>query len=279
MSAEEHDVQFALIEEKALLARVYHNPDTALGQAIVSVHGGAWSKNDRTTAHVLDRGLAQFGLTVFALDFRQGPEHKFPAATQDITAGIRFVRANAAKFGIDADRIGIVGSSSGGQSVLLTSLCCGAPMLEGTKIMDANGSAIDARGISAHVAYAAALWPVSNPMYRYHYAQQVGRDDLLDGHHAYFSSAAQMSQASIQRLLNEGETTAAPPLWIVQPGADDNVPQAMTLDLLHALQARGVEFEYMFYPNEPHAITREDTPSAARCIADATTFIARQLKR
>jgi acetyl esterase/lipase len=278
MAIDEQDIPYAVMAGEPILARVYHNSQAAMGQGIVSVHGGAWCKNDRTSAHVLDRGLANLGLTVFALDFRQGPEHKFPTATRDITAGIRFVRANAARFGLDADRIGIVGSSSGGQSVLLTTLTCGAAMHEGTAIADADAQPMDAAGISARVAYALALWPVSDPLYRYQYAQEVGRDDLLAGHHAYFDSEEQMAQASIQRLLDDGEASVEAPVWIVQPGGDTNVPQPMTFDLLRALQDKGANLEYTFYPNEPHALTREDTPAAARCIADAGAFIQRQLQ-
>lgn len=274
---EEQDITYAVAGEEPLQARVYHDANASRGHAIVSVHGGAWTRNDRTSAHVLDRGLARAGLTVFALDFRQGPAHKFPAATQDIVAGIRYVRAHATQYGIDPATIGIVGSSSGGQSVLLTSLTPGDVMHEGTVVASADGQRADADVIEATVAYTLALWPVSDPAYRYRYAQEVGRDDLLAGHHAYFADEADMQRASIQRILDDGEAHTFPPLWIVQPGADDNVPQAMTLELLRALQARDAPVEYVFYPGQPHALTRDDTPMAARCIADAVAFINRQL--
>ena len=279
MALQETDIPFARAGDVTLEARIYQDDELARGHAIVSVHGGAWNRNDRTSAHVLDRGLARAGLTVFALDFRQGPNFKFPAATQDIVAGIRYARANAGAYGINPDTIGIVGTSSGGHSVLLTSLTANAAMHEGTTVLDTNGEPSHATEVSNDVAYALSLWPVSNPGYRYNYAKRVNREDLLYGHHAYFDSEADMQKASIQRFLDEGETTSAPPLWLVQPGADDNVPQEMTADLLRALQAKGVPFEYTFYPGEPHALTREDSPAAATCIADAVGFINRQLAR
>jgi acetyl esterase/lipase len=100
----------------------------------------------------LDRGLARAELTVFALDFRQGPQHKFPAAAQNITAGIRYVRANAPRFGVNPDTIGIVGSSSGGQSVLLTSLTPRQAEHEGTSILDESGVPHDAKHIDSKTA-------------------------------------------------------------------------------------------------------------------------------
>ena len=60
-----------------------------------------------------------------------------------------------------------------------------------------------------------------------------------------------MHTASIQRVLNEGEACALPPMWVVQAGADENVPQAMTLDFLRALQAQGAPFGYVFTPTSP----------------------------
>jgi acetyl esterase len=277
MAVNEQDVSYARSGDETLMARVYHDHVSSRGHAIVSVHGGTWTKNDRTSAHVLDRGLARAGLTVFALDFRQGPQHKFPAATQDIIAGIRYVRANASRFGVNPDTIGIVGSSSGGQSVLLTSLTPGSAEHEGTDLIDEDGQPVSANHIDSAIAYTLALWPVTNPAYRYQYAQEVGRTDLVAGHRAYFRDENDMHTASIQRVLDDGEASALPPLWVVQAGADENVPQAMTLDFLRALQARGAPFEYVFYPGQPHALTRDDTPMASRCIADAVAFIDRQL--
>src|SRR2546430_16596702 len=82
--------------------------------ALVDVHGGAWSRGDRLTGAFHGRALAASGLLVFSLDFRQGSEAKHPAASADIAAGVRYVRANAQRLGVDPRRIGIVGSSSGG---------------------------------------------------------------------------------------------------------------------------------------------------------------------
>ena len=277
MTVNEQDLTYARAGDETLMARVYHDPANSRGHAIVSVHGGTWSKNDRTSSHVLDRGLARAGLTVFALDFRQGPAYKFPAATQDIVAGIRYVRANASRFGVNPDTIGIVGSSSGGQSVLLSSLTPGRAEHEGTELIDENGQPRRAKHIDSNVAYTIALWPVTNPAYRFRYAQEVGRSDLVEGHRAYFRGEDDMHAASIQRVLDEDEACALPPMWVVQAGADTNVPQAMTLDFLRALQAQGAPFEYVFYPGQPHALTRDDTPMASRCIADAVAFIDRQL--
>src|SRR2546428_1725033 len=114
---EETDVPFARPEGKELLARIYRpkgEADAPLA-ALVDVHGGAWSRGERTTGAHHGRALAASGLLVISLDFRQGSEHKHPAASADVAAGIRHVRAHAAPLGGDPRRIGLVGRSSGGQ--------------------------------------------------------------------------------------------------------------------------------------------------------------------
>src|SRR5207244_9757147 len=161
---EETDVPFARAEGKELHARVYRprgQADIALA-ALVDVHGGAWSRGDRLTGAFHGRALAASGLLVFSLDFRQGSEAKHPAASADIAAGVRYVRANAQRLGVDPQRIGIVGSSSGGQLALLAGVKPGAPEHAGTPIVRADSS-LDAGPGDEAVACVPAPYPVADP--------------------------------------------------------------------------------------------------------------------
>src|SRR6266540_1093981 len=102
---EEVDVPFARPEGKELQARIYRpkgEPVAPLA-ALVDVHGGAWSRGDRTTGAHHGRALSASGLLVVSLDFRQGAEHKHPAASADVAAGIRYVRAHARRLGVERD--------------------------------------------------------------------------------------------------------------------------------------------------------------------------------
>src|SRR5262245_62504373 len=113
---EETDVAFARPPGTELLARIYRPKGLAVGPlpAVVDVHGGAWTRLDRTSGAILGRGLAACGLVVVALDFRMGPDHKHPAASADVAAGLRWVRAHASRLGVDPTQVGLAGSSSGG---------------------------------------------------------------------------------------------------------------------------------------------------------------------
>ena len=93
---EERDITFAKHAGQDVLARVYRPkgaPDAPLA-ALVDVHGGAWSRADRNVGVHHGRGLAACGLVVVSPDFRQGPDHKPPAAAS-VTGVVGGGRARA----------------------------------------------------------------------------------------------------------------------------------------------------------------------------------------
>lgn len=160
----EEDVVFAKPAGQPLLARIYRPEGTPAEPlaAVVDVHGGAWARLDRTVGAPHSRALAACGLVVASLDFRQGPTHQHPAASADVAAGVRYVRAHARRLGIDPRRIGLLGSSSGGQLALLVAVRPGVPEHAGTPIMGPDGSLSESPGDDS-VAFVLALYPVAIP--------------------------------------------------------------------------------------------------------------------
>jgi len=284
---EETDVPFARAEGQELQARIYRprgQADIPLA-ALVDVHGGAWSRGDRLTGALHGRALAASGLLVVSLDFRQGSEAKHPAASADIAAGARYVRANAQRLGVDPRRIGIVGSSSGGQLALLAGVKPGAPEHAGTPILRADGS-LDAGPGDESVAFILALYPVADPHARFRYV--VGRRDdgsgfdaerLIAAHHGYFASEAQMAEASVTRIVAAREARALPPVWVAQPELDDNVPAAITEAFVQAYQQAGGSVERVHFPGARHGFIGQPGADADKAIALMRDFIGRLLAR
>ena len=85
--------------------------------ACVLVHGGGWVEGDKERFTPLAIGLAQRGYVVANIEYRLGPVAKYPAAVQDCNLAVRFVRAEAQRFGLDPNRIGAWGGSAGGHLV------------------------------------------------------------------------------------------------------------------------------------------------------------------
>jgi acetyl esterase len=231
------------------------------------------------------RGLAASGLVVVSLDFRQGSAHKHPAASADVAAGVRYVRAHAGRLGIDPRRVGIVGSSSGGQLALLAGLKPGVPEHAGTPIVTPGGS-LDAGAGDESVAFVVALFPVADPLARFRYV--VGRQDdgsgfdakrLIAAHHGYFTSEAQMAEASVTRIVAARESRALPPVWLAHPELDDNVPAAITDAFVAAYQGAGGSIERVHFPGARHGFTGQASADTDKALAMMRDFIGRQLAR
>ena len=273
LALEQRSLTYARVDGMELRAELYRPAHAAdrLGKALVMVHGGAWTVNDRLTPEVVSTAFARCGMTVFSFDFRDGRNGKHPCAVQDIAAGIRYVRANAAQFEVDPGCIGLIGSSSGGHLVLLAGIQPDVPAHRGTPFA-IDGDFRDA-DVSAAVGYVIALWPVSDPLARFRYARASGREELVAAHLRYYRDEEHMAQASVQRALAQGEAQTLPPLLVVQPGADRNVPQEMTLDLLREYQRAGGALRYLFYPGLPHAFAYQASPETDRLLQDVWPFV------
>lgn len=82
--------------------------------AVVCIHGGGWRGGTRAEYAPLIVQLARRGYVAVTIDYRLAPQHRFPAQAQDVRAAMRWLRAQSDELGLDANRIGLLGWSSGG---------------------------------------------------------------------------------------------------------------------------------------------------------------------
>ncbi|MFM2143083.1 MAG: Arylsulfatase [Verrucomicrobiota bacterium] len=118
--------------------------------AIICIHGGGWYKGERSNMANLAPALAAKGFVAATISYRLSGEAKFPAAIQDCKAAVRFLRANASKFGINAKAIGVTGLSAGGHLAALLTTSGGVKELEGD-----GGHADQSSAVQAGIAMGA----------------------------------------------------------------------------------------------------------------------------
>ncbi|MBV8950716.1 MAG: alpha/beta hydrolase [Actinobacteria bacterium] len=104
--------------------------------AVIIVHGGDWAGGDKRDVVAQGIQSAAEGWVAFAVNYRLAPAFPFPAALDDVTAAVAWVRANAARYGVDPSRVAAVGISAGGNLVGDLATQHG-PMTSGTRIMAA----------------------------------------------------------------------------------------------------------------------------------------------
>jgi acetyl esterase/lipase len=98
---------------------------------VLCIHGGGFRAGARQSYLPLCIKLAQRGYVAATVSYRFAPKFQFPAPVHDVKAAVRYLRANAAKYGIDTDRIGVTGGSAGGHLALFLGLTPGVAEFEG----------------------------------------------------------------------------------------------------------------------------------------------------
>jgi len=129
----EKNVVYGMYSGLALLMDIHH-PEEANGYGLVHISGSGWSAPLGLDARPLKEAghvgieappLVAAGYTVFTINHRAAPRFKYPAPVEDVQRAVRFVRHHAADYGIDPERIGAVGGSSGGHLVSMVGLLDG----------------------------------------------------------------------------------------------------------------------------------------------------------
>ena len=121
----EANVVYGMYSGSALLLDIY-KPVRPNGFCIIYVSGSGWTAplaysapelKSNSQSQLYAKTLASAGYTVFSVNHRALPRFRYPAPVEDVQRAVRFMRHNANRFAIHADRIGAAGGSSGGHLV------------------------------------------------------------------------------------------------------------------------------------------------------------------
>jgi len=104
-------------------ARLYRSAKNGTLPVLVFLHGGGWVVGNIDSHEAMCRHLANRAeCAVLSVDYRMGPEHKFPAAVEDCFAATVWTAGNAAALGVDPGRLAVGGDSAGGNLAAVVSL-------------------------------------------------------------------------------------------------------------------------------------------------------------
>lgn len=128
----ERNLVFAHVDGKDLRLNLYR-PANNSGNVpvVVLIYGGAWMMRNMAFETPRAIWLAAHGYVAAVIDYRLSSEALFPAQIYDCKAAVRWLRANATKYGLDAAHIGAWGDSSGGHLASLLGTAGSVPVLEG----------------------------------------------------------------------------------------------------------------------------------------------------
>jgi acetyl esterase/lipase len=212
--------------------------------AVLLIHGGGWKSGDKADKRAISTTIAEAGYVVFAINYhlseQTSPDNykaSWPQNFYDCKSALRFMRKNAKQYGLDPDRIAVMGESAGGHLALLVgSTAEDAVLNRGGLYTEQSNKVtciIDMYGIADLTDLAAQRkWVTSH--FRGDGAAQT---------------AANLRIASPITYIN----ATTPPVLIIHGTADPTVPFDMSQKLADRLKQLHVPYEFVPVPGAGHA--------------------------
>jgi len=227
--------------------------------AVIFVHGGAWSSGDKTPGSLVNAFsyLLDAGFIVGSVNYRLAPEYQFPAMIEDVKCAIRFLRANAATYSINPDKIGAWGASAGGHLVSLLGVTDPSAGFDVGQYLDQ----------SSRVQTVVDMFGPEDLTTRFPKVDV----NLLANVFGSFS----LAQGSPVTYITPDD----PPFLILQGDADTVVPLNQSQEFYDKLTAAGVPAQLVIVHNGPHGLgAPNESPSLSELISMIVQFFEATLK-
>jgi len=206
--------------------------------AILWIHGGGWERGDKNgnSGALL---LANEGFVTASLFYRLSGDSPFPADIEDCKCATRFLRANASKYGIDPERIGVAGASAGGHLAELVATAGRNAGLEG----DGGWQNVSSKGQAA-AYYGASDFTVGATEFQHHTGQVVLK--LVRG--------SEKDKPDLYRQASPlfHVSKDSPPLLLAHGEQDDLVPFDQSVRVAEAYRRLGLLVEFIAVKNAGH---------------------------
>jgi acetyl esterase/lipase len=265
----------------ALLMDV-HYPEKPNGYGVIFISGSGWHTAQELDAEPLKQGqqsrmyapvLTKAGYTVFSLSHRAAPRFRYPAAVEDCQRAVRFVRHNARRFQVRADRIGAVGGSSGGHLVEMLGVSDGAAIAGDPDPINRESAKVQcvvARAAPADLAR--MIGSEGEPLV----VSFMGAPPPTKG--------AGSGRTIEHRLYREASPAALvtaddPPILLLHGDADSVVPYAQSEAMEKALRSAGVTTKLVRIPGGAHGPDFPGAKNPPDYMAEMIGWLDRYLKQ
>lgn len=244
--------------------------------AVLYFPGGGFTSADHEKFLEMRYALACAGYVVAACEYRAVP-NKFPALLEDAKSAVRWMRAHASEFGVDANRIGLLGDSAGGYVVQM------AGATNGEKNWDVG----DFKEVSSDVQAVVSIYGISDLTTigegigneNVHASAAVTEALLLNGP-AFKDFAGASVNADPQKAKAAspiGHVDGTEPPFLLMHGSGDKVVSPLqSKKMFEALQNKKVEAEYVLVRGAEHGDLPWYQPGV---ISRVVNFFDRHLKR
>lgn len=226
----ERAIVYGVDQGSALLADIAYPPGGRGIPAIVYVHGGSWRAGSRDGSGALDiEQWAGYGFFAMTIDYRLVLASPAPAPYQDVQAAIRWVHAHAGDYGVDENRVYLIGNSAGGHLVSLVATLGEGPFPRTGGWDSARHDVRAVISVSGAYDIPALSWGnLWTPM----------------------SGDVEEARRLASPVLHVGPDTK--PILILHSNGDQAVPVEQALDMVERLAAAGVMHRFVRWQDKGH---------------------------
>ncbi len=224
------------------------DPSAGPAPALLVVHGGSWreGRKDSVGWRAVCTWLAAAGYPAFSIDYRLAPEFPFPAGFSDVQAAVEWLRddAQAERFGIDPERIGVFGGSAGGNLAALLGTTGRGGLTSGSRV--------------------AAVAELSGPI---DLTGVALTDDFAPLQLEYLGCASFANCATARPASPNFQVDATDPPFFVAHSTVEKIPLAQSDRFVERLRDAGVDVEYLVAEGTLHSIALLDDDLKGRIVA------------
>jgi alpha-L-fucosidase 2 len=240
------DLVYGRVQGAGLLADVAYPEGKGPFPVILSVHGGRWFRETKSTHSAIKvRDWAGFGFFAMSIDYRLIGCTPAPACYQDVLCALRWLHAHAAKYPIDRNRIFLIGQSAGGHLVSLAATLGDGPFPR-------TGGWEDQPHDFRAVISVSAPYELTK----------------LDWGNGWAPAGAEPLAARQLASPINYVTAKMKPILIVHSDDDPSVPARQALDMVAALEKAKVRHRFVHYKDKGHVSITEDVIKEARAFIE-----------